>query len=166
MLDFEIQRCSRKCSVTGRELKDGETCYSAIVAEGAEVVRRDYSAEAWTGPPEDAIGWWQAAIVDPNVGRLHWAPNDVMLNYFERLGEVCATDPAAEDARYVLALLLVRRRIARLERTETDAAGRSVLVLLCPRNESEYHVREVCPTPERAEAIQAQLAELLQTHGA
>jgi hypothetical protein len=85
-----------------------------------------------------------------------------MLGYFERLGD----DPAAEDARYVLGLLLVRRRIARVERTQTDAAGRNVLVLFCPRNDSEYHVAEVVPTPERAAAIQAQLSELLQTHGA
>lgn len=162
MLDFEIQRCSRRCSLSDRELKDGETCYSAIVAVGGDVVRRDFSAEAWTGPPEGAIGWWQASVVDPNLGRLHWAPNDVMLGYFERL----ADDPAAEDARYVLGLLLVRRRIARVERTETDTAGRNLLVLFCPRNDAEYHVAEVLPTPERAAAIQAQLSELLQTHGA
>ncbi len=161
MLDYEIQRCSRRCSLTDRELKDGETCFSALLAVGADVVRRDYAAEAWSGPPEGAIGWWQQTVVDPNLGRLHWAPNDVMLGYFERL----ADDPAAEDARYVLALLLVRRRIARVERTGTDNAGRNVLVLFCPRSELEYQVAEVVPTPERAEAIQAQLAELLQTHG-
>jgi hypothetical protein len=161
MLDFEIQRCSRRCSVTDRELKDGETCYSVLVAEGGDVVRRDYSAEAWPGPPAGALGWWKATIVDPNLGRLHWAPNDVMLNYFERLGE----DAAAADARYVLGLLLVRRRIARLDRTEMDAAGHKVLVLYCPRNENEYRVVESPPSEERAAEIQAQLSELLQTHG-
>jgi len=161
MLDFEIQRCSRRCSVTGRELKDGEAYYSALVAKGGDVVRLDFAADSWTGPPEDAIGWWKAIVVDPSIGRMHWAPNDVMLSYFERLAE----DPAAEDARYVLALLLVRRRIARVERTETDATGRQMLVLYCPRNETEYQVSEVLPTPERAAAIQAQLADLLQTHG-
>jgi hypothetical protein len=162
MLDFDIQRCSRRCSVTDRELKNGETCYSALVPQGGEVARLDYSAEAWPGPPENAIGWWKSTVVDPNQGRPHWAPNDVMLNYFERLLE----DPAAEDARYVLALLLVRRRIARVERTEHDAAGREQLVIFCPRNEREYSVAEAMPSEERAQQIQQQLAELLQTHGA
>jgi hypothetical protein len=162
MLDYEIQRCSRRCSVTDRELKTGETCYSAILPAGGDVVRRDYSAEAWQGPPDDAIGWWQATVVDPSDGRLHWAPNDVMLHYFERLLD----DPAALDSRYVLALLLVRRRIARLERTEAAADGSPQLVLYCPRNEAEYRVAEVSVAPERAAAIQQQLAELLQTHGA
>jgi hypothetical protein len=162
MLDFDIQRCSRRCSVTQRDLKDGETCYSVLVPQGGEVVRIDYSAESWPGPPANAIGWWQTQVVDPNIGRPHWAPNDVMLNYFERLLE----DPSAEDARYVLALLLVRRRIARVERTEHDAAGREQLVIYCPRNEREYSVPEAMPSNERAAQIQQQLAELLQTHGA
>jgi hypothetical protein len=159
MLDYEIQRCSRRCAATEREMKNGEVCYSVLTAEHAQVVRRDYSAEAWQGPPENAVGWWKSTVVDPNAGRPHWAPNDVMLNYFERLAE----DPSAEDARYVLALLLVRRRVLRVESHEPDAAGREVLVLHCSRNDSEHRVTEVMPTAERVEAIQQQLAELLQT---
>src|SRR5262245_58823963 len=158
MVDYDIQRCSRRCTASDRELKNGEVGYSVLGAEGAEVVRRDYPAEGSPGPPETAIGWWKATVVDPNAGRMSWAPNDVMLHYFERLLE----DPTAEDARYVLALLLVRRRVLRLEGNETDAAGRPVLVLYCSRNEAEYRVPEVAPTPERAAAIQQQLAELLQ----
>jgi hypothetical protein len=161
MLDFEIQRCSRRCSLTDRELKAGETCYSVVVAEGGNVVRRDYSAQAWTGPPEGALGWWKTKVIDPGAGRPQWAPGDVMLNYFERLGD----DPAAEDDRYVMALLLVRRRIARVEGSDKDAQGRSILVLYCSRNEQTYRVVETSPSPERAVAIQQHLAELLQMHG-
>jgi hypothetical protein len=161
MLDYDIQRCSRRCSATDRELKNGEVCYSVLTAEGGQVVRRDYSAEAWQGPPETSIGWWKSTVVDPHAGRPHWAPNDVMLHYFERLLE----DPSAEDARYVLALLLVRRRVLRVESHEKNPAGRDFLVLYCVRNEREYRVAEALPSAERAAAIQHQLAELLQTPG-
>ena len=159
MIDYDIQRCSRRCAASDRELKNDEVCYSVLLAEGADIVRRDYSAEGWPGPPEGAIGWWKSTVVDPNAGRMSWAPNDVMLHYFERL----ADDPAAEDARYVLALLLVRRRVLRVEANETDAGGRKVLVLHCGRNEAQYRVAEAVPSPERIAAIQQQLAELLQT---
>ena len=159
MLDYEIHRCTRRCAATDRELAVGETCYSVLVPEGAVVVRRDYSVEAWQQAPDHAIGWWKTTIVDPHAGRPHWAPNDVMLNYFERLLE----DPAAEDARYVLALLLVRRRVLRVEGHEKDDRGRDTLVLHCGRNDTDYRVVETMPSPERAAAIQQQLAELLQT---
>lgn len=161
MIDYEIERCSRRCAATGRELKDGEVCYSVLVAEGAAVVRRDYAAEAWQGPPPEAIGSWQTTVVDPQAGRPQWAPSEVMLHYFERVLD----DPAAEDARYVLALLLVQRRLLRVERHEPDGAGGNTLVLYCARQEREYRVAELLPTPERARAVQQQLTELLQTHG-
>jgi hypothetical protein len=161
MIDYEIQRCTRRCAASGRELQNGETCYSVLLPQGATVVRQDYSADAWQGPPDGAIGWWKVTVADPNAGRLSWAPGDVMLNYFERLLD----DPASLDARYVLALLLVRRRILRLEGHEKDDAGRETLALYCSRNDAHYRVTQSLPSPERAAAIQNQLAELLQTHG-
>ncbi len=159
MVEFDITRCSRKCAATDRDLQAGEICYSALVPDGDQVVRRDYSAEAWQGPPEDAIGWWKSIVVDPNAKKMHWAPSDVMLNYFVQL----ADNPAAEDTRYVLALLLVRKRILRNEGTEKDASGRDVLVLYSPRQECEHRVPEVLPSAERVAAIQDELAQLLQT---
>jgi hypothetical protein len=38
-------------------------------------------------------------------------------------------------------------------------------VLYCSRSEAQYRVAEIMPSPDRAAAIQQQLAELLQTHG-
>ena len=70
---------------------------------------------------------------------MHWAPNDVMLDLLEQL----ADDPARADMRYVLALLLVRRRVCRLEETQHGEPGHEQLVLLCPRREQEYRV--MCP---------------------
>ena len=63
MIDYDIQRCSRRCAASDRELHNGEVCYSVLVPEGGQVVRRDYSAEGWPGPPEGAIGWWKSAVL-------------------------------------------------------------------------------------------------------
>jgi hypothetical protein len=156
-MDYEIQRCTRHCAATGRELAPGEQFYSVLVAEGAETKRYDYSAEAWTGPPEKALGWWKSRIAGRHSRRAGWAPNDVMLEYFEELTE----QPAEKDKRYVLALLLVRRRVLRQEETEADAEGREVLVLYCPRRETTYRVPAAPPDPARTEQIQEELARLL-----
>jgi hypothetical protein len=157
-MDYEVQRFSRRCAATGRELVPGETFYSVVVAEGAELKRYDYSAEAWPGPPERAIGWWKSQVPDPNARRMHWAPNDVMLEFFDELAE----QPDKQDMRYVLALLLVRRRVMRLEESETDEQGREIMVLYCPRRDATYRVPAVVPEPSRIEAIQQDLARLLE----
>ena len=36
-MDYEVQRCSRHCAESGRELAPGEAFYSVLVAEGAEL---------------------------------------------------------------------------------------------------------------------------------
>ena len=162
MVEYDIQRCTRKCAATSRELKPGETVYSVLVAEGADIVRRDYSAEGWSGPPEKSLGWWKSTVEGSGTRKLHWAPHEVILHYFEQL----ENDPSRADLRYVLALLMVRRRIVRSEGTESDAAGLEILKIFCPRNETEYRVPAVLPaTSERAEEIQRELAQLLETNG-
>jgi hypothetical protein len=157
MIDYEIQRCTRHCAVNQRELVPGEEFYSTLTAEGSEVVRRDYSAEAWEGPPAGILGWWKSRMPKRDARKLHFAPNDVMLDLLETL----ETRPDMQDMRYVLALLLIRRRVVRLEETEHDDAGGEVSVLYCPRRETTYRVPTAMPSAERTVEIQQELSQLL-----
>jgi hypothetical protein len=157
MLDFEVQRCSRQCAASGRELKAGEMFYSALVPEGAQIVRYDYAHDAWQGPPANAIAWWKAQMPDTQSKKMVWAPSDVMLHYFTE----SAADPEREDLRYVLTLLMTRRRILRQETTDRDDQGHEWLVLFCPRNETEYRVKVVLPGESRMRQIQEELERLL-----
>ena len=157
MIDFDVQRCARKCALSDRELKPGETVYSALVSRGAEVVRLDYAAEAWTGPPDGALGFWKFQIPDANVRKVQWAPSDVMVHYFTELDE----QPGDWDTRYVLTLLMIRRRLLRLEGSETDSLGRDNLVVFCPKTDLQYRVVVQQPSAERVAAIEQKLGNLL-----
>ena len=161
-MDYEIQRCTRSCAATERELTPGEEFYSVLISKGADLVRLDYSVEAWDGPPEGAVGWWKSRMPSAQAKRLHWAPNDVMLQFFEELQERADK----QDMRYVLALLLVRRRVMRMEESEQDEQGREVLVLYCPRREATYRVPAFVPDESRINEIQDELAELLFANAA
>lgn len=156
-MDYEVQRCTRHCAATGRELRDGETFYSALVSRGANLERVDYSAEGWSGPPEQAIGWWKSQVPSKDQKKAQMAPSDVLLDCFLQL----ADEPDKQDMRYVLALLLVRRRILRLEQTEVNEQGIETLVLLSPRDESLHHVPSIMPDEAREAEIQAELSQLL-----
>ena len=156
-MDFDLQRPSRQCTVTGREFAPGETFYSALIPAGATVLRQDYSAEAWQGPPDDALGWWKSQVPAAEVKKNQWVPNDAMLELFEELTD----QPERADVRYVLALLLIRRRVLRLEETEKPAQGPETLLVYCPRRETDYKVPVVMPDGQRAAQIQQTLAQLL-----
>ncbi len=157
MFDFEIQRCSRHCAKTERTLQPGETYFTALMVEGADVVRYDYSPEAWDGPPAKAIGWWKSQIPTKDSKRVQWALIDVKLEKFEPLEK----EAKEVEMRCVLALLLVRRRVFRLEETQIDEQNREQMVLYCPRRETTYEVFSVVPTEERQQEIQEELAKLL-----
>jgi hypothetical protein len=156
VMEYEIHKSTRHCAVTGRELSPGETFYSVLKREGSGVVREDYAREAWQGPPAAAIGWWKSRVPTTDARKMQWAPNEVMLDLFEGF----ADQPAQADLHYVLALLLVRRRVMRWEDTEQDE-GRETMVLYCPRRDTEYRVLAEPPAESRVAEIQQELARLL-----
>lgn len=157
-MEYDVQHCMRHCSTTGREFAPGDEYYSALVAEGDELKRFDYAPEAWSGPPETAVGWWKSHLPQRNVAKKRWAPNDVMLDFWDSL----ADDLDKRDMRYVLTLLLVRRRVFRLEEEQRDPNGVEVLVVHCPRRDTTYEIQAITPDQTRIEQIQDELAALLQ----
>lgn len=167
IIDFTIRSCTRRCAESGRALAAGEPYYSILVEEENDVIRRDIAAEAWQGPPEDHLGWWRARLADRNGGKPKLAPGEVLISLFERW----AKDPQQADARYVLALLLIRRRMLRIEEAgfavglhgeEADQGGATdTLKLYCPQNDKSYEVACVKPSTEQIASIQKRLSELL-----
>lgn len=161
--EFEIQRSTRRCAVTDRPLEPGHVCYSVLEVEGASIVRKDFAADAWSGPPADAFGWWKSHVPEPTVKKIKLAPNDVLLNLFDQLND----QPDCEDMRYVLALLLVRRRVFRMENESDQFAepsapsGVNTMTVFCPKRDATYELPAVMPTGSRIDEIQQHLSELL-----
>lgn len=157
LLDFDLRSCSRKCHATERMLESGETYFSLLEQEGHEIVRRDYCVEAWPGPPEDCLGWWHARLPDQQDARPQLAPNEVMLRLFEALE---SNDQECEF-RYVLGLLLLRRRVLRKEGSTIDDSGKEVLQLVSRTGEQTFSLQVTEPPAERVEALHQRMMELL-----
>jgi hypothetical protein len=162
MFDYDVQRCSRRCSKTDRELQPGELYYSVLIDAGSELKRLDFAASAWEQPPEGTVAWWKAQMPGAGAKRMQWAPHDALLQYFEALEQ----QPEQEELRYVLALLLVRRRIVRWEHSEPDEHQREIMVLYCPRQEQEYRVPVPNVGAERVNELQQNLVRLISVPAA
>lgn len=161
MIDFDVASPSRRCAATEREFAPGEAIVSYLVREGAEIVRRDVSPEVWTGPPEGCVAWWRSQIPHPAHKKVSWSPDEEALEWFASL---VLPEQAAE--RFVLALALSRKRLLRLVRTETDAAGAETMVFISSVDDSEHAVTVVEPSAEEIESIQRILAERLRLSAA
>jgi hypothetical protein len=142
-MDYEVQRCTRHCATTGRELRPGEAFFTTLVAEGATLARHDYSCEAWTGPPEGVVGWWKSRMPEATTKKAQLAPNDVILQLFDQL----ADQPDKADMRQ--------------EDSDIDDEGREWMVIYCPRREATLKTLVSMPSDARAAEIQNELAQLL-----
>lgn len=164
MLDFEVKRCSRRCAATDVEMAPGDTYYSVLEVEGAEIVRRDYGSAIWQGPPDAALGWWKSCMPTDATAKPKLAPSEVALELFDRWSD--AHEMA--DAVYVLALFLVRKRVFRFSESTFGGGDESVEVLrlYCPSRGMEYDVPVVEVGGERATQIQDQLVGLLYSEAA
>jgi hypothetical protein len=151
MTDYQIQPHTRRCAITGRELKPGERYYTALVEEGDLLLRKDYSREAWQGPPPGVFGFWSGLVPPTEEGRRPRIDDEMVLECFQRLqGQ---EEPGRVSFRYVLALLLMRRK--RLKFEEARGSGTNeVLLLRCPRTREVHEV--VNPRLTAAELAAAQ----------
>lgn len=160
LLDFEVQTCSRTCAETGKTLDPGEVYFSVLEVQETETVRHDYSAEAWPGAPDDCLGWWRSRMPVKNE-KPRLAPTDVMLNLFSAL----ADKPPDAQFRYLLGLLLIRRRVLRREESARHEADQEVLTLFAPRRDERYELIVDEPDPQQAEKIQQRMIDLLYRDG-
>ncbi|MCA9181599.1 MAG: hypothetical protein KDA51_09095 [Planctomycetales bacterium] len=117
MQDYSISKSTRRCAISGRSLEPGECYFSMIVADGEDVARVDVAASDWQGPNEAAIGWWRNKMPSVAARKLRPAPNAVLLDTLCDLLE----RPNKSELAYLLALLLVRRRVLQEEQNFSQA---------------------------------------------
>ena len=159
MVDFEFKRSSRQCSVSNRAINRGEAFYSVLLEQGeGELHRSDISTEAWAGPPEGCVGWWRSTVPNLEKGRVYWAPNEVLLAFFQHV----STQTEHLDTAYVMGLLLVRKRILQWKET-IERDGQSFLRLVNAKTDTDFEIHQLDLTPQRTAAIQRDLAEKLFT---
>ena len=89
------------------------------------------------GPPEGAIGFWQARVPAATAPRRPPVDDEMLLDCFARLEGTA--EPAAKRFRYVLALFLMRRRRLRLEDTRQEG-GEEVWPMRCTRSGARFQV--------------------------
>ena len=153
---MEVPRPSRTCSVSHRDFRPNEPFFSVLSGEDGLFVRKDIAVEHWSGPPDEFVGWWKSTVKHVAEGASQQVSGETLLGLFERL-----TAQAEEaDTLYILTLLLLRRKILRYEKENTDELGTRLLEVYAPHTDMTYQIPVAMPDHERLEAIQQQLSGL------
>lgn len=143
LLSFTVGKPTRRCCVTGRALESGEVYIATLedLGDGQPLQRVDYSLDAWkaTGGrrptlesgerrPGMRVGFWRAVVHEGNAKAKPILDDAALTDLFEQTGEVVelpqddasalgASSAAEKRAalRFVVALLMVRRKLLTLE---------------------------------------------------
>jgi hypothetical protein len=115
MEQWEVARCGGVCAATGRQLVANEEHYAVLFEEGESFRREDYSLEAWHGPPPKAFCFFKTRVPVREKKKRLLVDDDVLVNFFTRLAD--ETHESRLHFRFVLALILMRKRILKYEDT-------------------------------------------------
>ena len=158
MQEFEFKRCAKRCASTDREICAGEKYYSALIEDSEGIQRLDFAEAEWDAPPDGCIGWWKSRIPVLEKGKIYWAPNRVLIAFFETIA--ARTDQI--ETTYVMALLLVRKRLLQWKDNVTRD-GVEFMKLRQASTKKKFEIKTASLTPEQIKATQNELAEQLFT---
>jgi hypothetical protein len=126
--EWNIQSRALQCAVSGRPFMKGDRVYSALYWRDGQYTRVDLSEEAWNARNENIgpVSSWQTDFVPPAPPAPEALKKDDAESLLRRLAAENA--PATLNARYILALMLERKKVLRQIERQRPGEGLSVLV--------------------------------------
>jgi hypothetical protein len=118
---YEVARPLGKCAVTGEVIPTGEKFMAALRETPAGFERVDVSLAAWPQfDRKDVVGFWQTTMPAQEQKKKLFVDDEVLCDLFERLKET--TEPAKLNFRFVLGLILMRKKMLVYETSRTEEA--------------------------------------------
>ena len=124
---YDVERPTGQCAFTGRTLEPGEA-YTATLVEADTpdaplgLKRLDVAMDAWNNGqrPDHLFSYWKTVVPEPNQKKSIFVDNEVLMNLLRRLSD--ADNPQRLAFRFILALILMRKKLLRYDRTEMRPA--------------------------------------------
>ena len=135
---WELEKGAGACASCGREFAPGDARLSGLYAEEGALRRRDYCAGCWDKRTPAEFSFWRTVVPEPEEvedkrrSRAKLIDADTLFDILRDTPD--STDPQKTRFRFVIALMLMRRRKLKLvsigRRKAPDGSGvRDVLVL-------------------------------------
>lgn len=156
--DWSMPPRTERCAACGHPFEVGEAFQACLVQAGEDYLRQDFCLTC--PPPVDPqpVGVWRTRRPEPATRRLQPFDREAICTFFERLDDT--DDPARRRFRFVLALLLWRKKILKLDHTRTTDQG-EVWEFSMPRTSASYLVPQPALDVEQLEHLSEQLERLL-----
>lgn len=143
-MEWKIQKPDRACVCCGRQFRGTDEFFSCLVEVASDLARKDYCPDCWRRERPECFSYWQGHV-PPKEEKTPSIPSARrILELFDSLPppELSQEPDATARIRYVLALLLMQKRILKLTDTIREEEHEDML-LDCSAYGRTYRVR-VC----------------------
>ena len=156
---YEVPRPAGHCSVTGRKIEAGERFFAAIRETPEGMERIDVSPEAWEGfDRAGVLAFWQTVMPAHEQKKKVFVDDEVLCTLFERLSD--AAEPVKVNFRFVLGLILMRKRFIVYEGSRQEA-GRDVWVVRMKGRDERLDLIDPKLDEQQVSEVSQQLGEIL-----
>jgi hypothetical protein len=158
MTDWTFRRRQGWCQACEKRFEEGERHASSLAIVGEALAREDVCTGCWIGRGgRDELFHWFTRHREGKRGlQLDLATLEALFVRLE--GRL---EPRVREMRYLLALLLLRKRRIKVDRILRDADGEAMLVHR-PRRKESFRVFVFDFSAERMQALRADLVLLLE----
>jgi len=171
--EWKIAKPAIQCSACAAGLNIvGKVYFSALLITAAGLSRRDFCEECFQkSRPEGVYYFWKSTHRDEeekNKRRQPVVDVDFVLDFFKRLGtdsgeagEAQPQIPQRLPFRYILALMLTRKKVLAQDERRKNAAGQDVQIFKERRGGAVHEVVEPDLSADEISAVSAELGTLL-----
>jgi len=121
--EWELPRRAEACAACGRSFEVGETFVACLYSSAGNFERRDFCVNCPSARDPAALARWRTRRPAPAAGVPRSWDRESIFALFQRLADDGRAE--ARQLRFVLALLLWRKKVLRFERAARGPEGES-----------------------------------------
>lgn len=156
---YEVSHPHGRCAICGTTIETDQKLMAALreTPEGFE--RLDICMNCWpTFERGNIIAFWQTVMPHVQVKKKVFVDDEVLCSLFERLADV--SEPAKVQFRFVLGLILMRKKLLVYETSRKESAG-EIWSLRFKGKEELHDLFNPQLTEQQMHDVSAQLGEIL-----
>jgi hypothetical protein len=168
--DYNITKTTGRCAACEKEMAPGEEFVATVrpAPDDAEeeFARRDYCPDCWNDAKAEAeadpdvLGIWRSRMPRPKEKRRTFVDDEVLISFFERLEG--SDEPARVQFRFVLALILMRKKRLVYDASEPAGDGQDVWTMHFRGSDQSCQVIDPHLEEEQIHQVSRQLGDILE----
>ena len=162
--EYQISKLTGRCGACGKELAPGSEFVAAVRERTAELQREDFCPACWEGRQPDqgpgVLAEWRARVPQKQEKKKLFVNDEILIQFFRRLAD--SPDPGRVCFRFVLALVLMRKKVLVYDRLRKMEDGRDAWTMHFRHSQEPATVIDPHMDAEAIAKASQQLGEILE----